>query len=792
MTTSINLTPNPRILQMLGQIEFENWQCIAELVDNSIDALLKDFNNGRTDRGEIRVSIPTFTQYTEGSPITIWDNGPGMNINQLENALKAGYSSNDPTSNLGLFGMGFNISTARIGDRTSVFTSQKGEPNEIGIEIDFQDMILNNSYDRPVLSKHKDNSYISGTTIKIYKLKERVSHLGQQGISSLKKQLSKVYSKLIRDYNIEIYVNGDKLVPNKKCIWSPERYVIRNHEKIPAYLEVNENLGDMYFCSCCWNWLDAPVIEGLTPPICKICETSDFVSARERIISGWLGIQRYYDKDDYGVDFYRNGRLIVANDKSLFYWKNPETGEPEIEYPVDALHFGGRIVGELETNFVKVTYTKDSIEKMDKHWDALTKKIRGEAPIRPNIAQDFGYPKNGTYIARLFGGYRKANKPGREDLLPGKYNSSRNKWEADNVQPKAWAELFYKGESEYQDDHKWWDLVEQVEENRRSSNIAAGEGSGEEDFLNPNFPSGDSRTNVPPIGGEPPISGIQRPLTGDAEVAVTSVVIDTEEDSLISYVKDEYLSGVYKVDELGEDGIVLDVFINNSLTQEKPLIIEKLSYSNYKAYYNPNSNVFKSFANSVKEYLLMELANSLYLRKNDPDEWSITKIFYLLKLHYCKEESFELNNVKYNANNLLTTIKNKLSVADIRLVPEITLDREDYQTLQRAVLSKLGEGDSKVRELIVTTKFLSFMPNSFVLKFFTMYPTVFFDGVIWRKPFSEIIDTDIQQEIIQEFYSYLTDIVWLIKYEEEVVVNNFHRFKRNIESLRSLGELTGE
>ncbi|MGY5341755.1 ATP-binding protein [Paenibacillus glucanolyticus] len=791
MTSSINLTPNPRILQMLGQIEFENWQCIAELVDNSIDALLKDFKNGRTERGEVRVSIPTFTQYSEGSPISVWDNGPGMNIAQLENALKAGYSSNDPTSNLGLFGMGFNIATARIGDKTSVFTSQRGDVNEIGIEIDFQEMVQNNSYDRPVLDKPKDNSYISGTTIKIYKLKERVSYLGQQGISPLRKQLAKVYSKLLRDYAIDIFVNGEPLIPNRKCIWGPDRYVIRNQERIPAYLEVNENLGDMYFCSCCWNWLDTPIIENENP-VCKICDTSEFVSKRERIITGWLGIQRYFDKDEYGIDFYRNGRLIVSNEKSLFYWKNPETGVSEIEYPIDATYFGGRIVGELETNFVKVTYTKDSIEKMDKHWDALSKKIRGEAPIRPNIAQENGYAKNNTYVARLFSGYRKANKPGREDLLPGKFNQTRNKWEADNVQPKAWAELFSKGELEYQDDHKWWELVEQVEENRRSSGSQANgnEGNDDDDFTNPQFNNGGTDTDGHQQSGEGPEElGAVNP---DDEVAVTSVVINTDDEATGLYIRDEQLSGVYKVDELGEDGIVLDVFINTALPFERPLVIEKLSHSNYKAFYNPNSTAYKSFANSVKEYLLMELANSLYLRKNDPDEWSFSKIFFLMKSYYCKDESFELMTVKANANALLNKIKGKLSAADLNLSTDIVMGREDYQTLQRAVLSKLGEGDSKVRELVATTKFLSFMPNSFILKFFDMYPELFFDGIIWRKPFSEIADEEIKQEIIQEFNSYLSDIIWLIKYEEEEVQNNFHRFKRNIESLRALGELTGE
>ena len=35
---TVDITPTPRVLRMLGQIEFAPWQCLAELIDNSIAA----------------------------------------------------------------------------------------------------------------------------------------------------------------------------------------------------------------------------------------------------------------------------------------------------------------------------------------------------------------------------------------------------------------------------------------------------------------------------------------------------------------------------------------------------------------------------------------------------------------------------------------------------------------------------------------------------------------------------------------------------------------------------------
>jgi hypothetical protein len=789
----INLTPNPRILQMLGQIDFENWQCIAELIDNSVDALLKDFGVNGEYWGQIMVDIPKYSQFSEGVPITVWDNGPGMDVNQLENALKAGFSSNDPVSNLGLFGMGFNIATARLGQKTTVFSSKKGATEEVGIEIDFAEMTQQNSYIRPVRTRAKDNSYSSGTTIKIYNLKERVSHLGQQGLASLRKKLSTVYSKLLRDHNIEILINGETLIPNKKCIWGPERYVIRKSEKIYSFIEINEDLGYQYYCSKCWIWLDAPYIEGETC-VCSVCGSSEDVINRERKVTGWLGIQRYYDKENFGIDFYRNGRLIIASDKSLFNWKN-ETGEDELEYPIDATHWGGRIVGEIEANFLTVTYTKDSIEKNDQHWEVIVKNLRGEAPIRPTIAITKGYSENNTPIARLFSGYRKGNKAGYEDLLPGKFDKKSGKWVGNNAEPKAWAELFYKGEPEYQDDTKWWQLVEQVEANRRSS---TGEGNPDDGFdptdpfnngNNGNNGNGESDNNegggeedpfIPGQGGD---DGQDEQNGSDNEGDIDND--DNEEPTLI---KDESLSGQYSLDELNEEPIILDVFSDPSLQDDRPLVVEKLSRSNYRAFYNENSPLFLKHGNSIKDCILMELANSLFLRKNDPEEWPFSRIFYNLKNVYSKEDALDLDTVKERINKLLAEIKKTLSITKREIQPDITLAKEDMKSLQRAVLNKLGEGDSRVQQLNKTTEFLTFMPNSYVIKFFKNKPEMFFDGVVWKRPYNEISDIEIKEELVDEFYSYLTDILWILENEEEK--SNVTRFKRNVGSLIVLEEYT--
>ena len=77
---------------------------------------------------------------------------------------------------------------------------------------------------------------------------------------------------------------------------------------------------------------------------------------REKRLTGWLGIQRYADPNDFGIDFIRNGRKILISDKSFFQYENPLTLQKELQYPVElGTSIGGRIVGELNVDYLLPT-----------------------------------------------------------------------------------------------------------------------------------------------------------------------------------------------------------------------------------------------------------------------------------------------------------------------------------------------------------------------------------------------------------------------------------------------------
>src|ERR1700733_1102277 len=154
-TTEFDLQPDPRILPMLGEINLAQWKCLAELIENSIDAFLEMTRSGNPPQNpEVVISIPTID--APSAKVVVQDNGPGMTIEKLERAVRAGWSGSDPTSNLGLFGMGFNIATARLGIVTTVWTTRAGDTEWVGLKIDFEALRTQRHFRTPRLTRPKN------------------------------------------------------------------------------------------------------------------------------------------------------------------------------------------------------------------------------------------------------------------------------------------------------------------------------------------------------------------------------------------------------------------------------------------------------------------------------------------------------------------------------------------------------------------------------------------------------------------------------------------------------------
>ena len=251
---------------MLGQIDFAAWQCLAELIDNSIDAFLEGQIGSKpsTLNPQVMIELPTRNDLDSGSgSVVVKDNGPGMTEDELRKSVRAGYSGNDPVEKLGLFGMGFNIATARLGKRTEVWTTTAESGEWIGVEIDFDRLEEAGAFHAPRLQREKTRDELAdlshGTEVRVSKLDPpRVRPLmWGSGKSSTRRKLSKIYSRVIAEMGTKILYDGDLVRPTRHCTWSSERTVpTKDHGNVPAIIHIDEPLSERRFCDVCWVWLE--------------------------------------------------------------------------------------------------------------------------------------------------------------------------------------------------------------------------------------------------------------------------------------------------------------------------------------------------------------------------------------------------------------------------------------------------------------------------------------------------------------------------------------------------------
>jgi hypothetical protein len=299
---TVDITPSPRILKLVAEIEFQPWQCVCELIDNSFDELLDIQRNVSdwTEPLEVSVTLPSPTTPVPEASVVIQDNGRGMTLEQVRNAVRAGFTGRDPVNNLGLFGMGFNVATARLGGITRFLTTREGDADWIGVEIDVDN--IGESFRAPVIREPKSSPDEHGTQVEVRRLTKLAEWLTKPANQSgLRKRLGGIYSQLLHGEGFRLDVNGIKVKPWRHCAWSPERSVVRGREVIPAIIKIDETLGERAVCRVCGTW-QAPQTDE-----CEQCE-SRALEVRTRRVHGWVGIARELDRREFGVDFLRNGR----------------------------------------------------------------------------------------------------------------------------------------------------------------------------------------------------------------------------------------------------------------------------------------------------------------------------------------------------------------------------------------------------------------------------------------------------------------------------------------------------
>lgn len=767
--TSVDITPTPRILRVLGDIPFDVWQCYAELIDNSLDAMAQAEVLG-VEFGDPSIDIMWSSEEVGRSQreIVIQDSGPGMDLNAIANAAKAGYSSNDPIHNLGLFGMGFNIATARLGEETTILSTREGEEEWRGIKIDFTEMIRGGHFDAPVISRKKSDKSKHGTKIVVGKLKEGVLSELRIKKSRIRKRLENVYSPVLEARKVDIRIDGRSLDIKSHCVWGESRYVRRrDYGDVCAIQEIDTDFGKTLFDLSKNRYLT----QDESIEIGDSGEKEDLPANlvwRDRRLKGWIGIQRYSDPSDFGIDFIRNGRKILSACKDLFSYENPDTGGSVLEYPLElGTTLGGRIVGELNVDYLMPTYQKDAFDYSDPSWRLTLEAIRGIGPLLPKQRKILGYDGvNQSPLGKLVNAYRR-NDPGTKNLaIP-------------NAKAKELHALFLKGDTSYLSDHKWFSIAREIDREKN-----------EELPVDPGVtPSDDISDFLPIDSGES--NEVESPSKEQSEVKPPE---DSEPATLRqNSEKIESLCGSYKWGATGK--LTAEVRRINAdyhiLIDGKfaPVLIDK-DGTVVEFFYDSNHPLIKEFPLSPKQWLLNVLAESFSLRDRVP---YITALIGLYENHM-EDERVNADLIRLKASNILSRIKEKLPAILVGHLEEAFKIIFSVSGVEEEIANRILESNPEGLELLKERdpSILAYCPEKVVGRLFDELPQAFFDKAVFRPPYSGIVlSTDeatvnVRNNLAQRFSSYIKDIIFINSADfGKLNKIEFIRFSKTIEILEN-------
>jgi len=726
----LDITPTPRVLAMLGEIDLDWWRCIAEFVDNSVDS----FNQAKLEKYEIaspqiHIFIPRSSEPLKS--ITIRDNGKGMSDDELERSVKAGWTSKNIFDTLGLFGMGFNIATARLGRRTIVWTTRKEDDEWVGIEIDFDLLIKKGSFKVEKRTRPKIEKGEQGTEVQISNLKPdfidwlKKSHNKNKIIDTLSRAYSSIldsenkYSGL----NVRLYLNDERILAYKFCVWGipiesePRFGKSRLFGKVDAYQSINTTVGTFPFCINCGIWL------AKDEESCENCLQEDLeqnIIIRDRKIHGWLGIQRYPDKNDYGIDFIRSGRAIEMKNKDLFKWEGV-FGDIQQEYIIDDPSNRGRIVGQIHIDHCSVTYTKDHFVKDDKAWKEMVEIVRGKGCLLPNH-EDFD-ENNDSPLLKLHQAFRRTMP------MKGQAPENWNKWEPllthpDDKEMKMWANEYRNGTKEYQSDEKW---MEAIREHAQQLKDQLPPEHGPKD---PFKKKDDSKSEQKPKADADPFSDL--------------TILD--------------ISGAYKDIHSGKKWQITAYSVHENFEN---LAIEKNRYApwkleskdakgNYYYFVNEEHPIFQSATFDILDGLLTELT---HLAMDIPDN-SFSEILYELRKTYKVNGhsgyNLDVSELKEKADIIHDRIKDKLISS-----PDIGSD--DFMNMylsinpidQATIAQKVRRQGMSEEKLIKTGKFLTLIEPHMLNTIFDRETHYFFDGKCWNEIYENIATSDSELDELQ-------------------------------------------
>ena len=816
-TVFLNLTPDTKVLIALTHTHIQPLDALCELIDNAIDSFSAAKLQGNpVENPVVRIDLPKLSEIdSDKGLVRVSDNGPGLSVESTEKALRAGFSGNNPYDTLGLFGMGFNISTGKMGSVTRFFSVREDEEKAIEVTIDLNKINESKNYKVEAYRVPKGNM-AHGTVIEVSNwwpngnanrgfIKTLISYGGKK----IREELGRRYATILRQKEIKIIINEVECEAFEHCIWDDSRYVERKkHGKIPAVYRFDQVLHTQKKCAKCTATLESYQTQ------CPACGSHEIRTIEERV-RGWVGIQRFDDLSEFGIDLIRNGRAIRISEKSAFFEFVDEFQKVCKDYPIDS-NFG-RIVGEVHLNHVPVDFMKQDFQRSSPEWHRAITFLRGESSLQPLQP---GADHNDSPIFKLFQGYRKVKTPGKTDMYMGKWDPVKEEpTRISRDVEKEFYERFKKHEPGYYDDAEWWKKVEEADrkpvkqlplcpvcgcQNLEEAEVCIG---CQTVLKGKNCVSCGEyipvSAKVCPKCGTSQEAKILKPwicnICGAKNSASLSVCASCgsskgEENRLsVEYLlkhseKDDALSiagcSVILANGQASSPLKVEVYVTDGPIRSNlddksiPMFTDKQALDEIYVFVDKSHRMFKNCKIKVEQIIAGAVAEHIYILNKSVGSangkhtipylsWQIIEKYWADKLEDSGEELLA------SISSLEVLIKEKLVLSKGPELEECydILNNEQTKSMVNEMINA-GIDISTMPKLKTTGHYVKYVPFSFIESLFDVKPDYFFDGSVWNEPYINIDSSDEVKVFMQErtkalYKGCMDDLLYYITYKNQ-------------------------
>lgn len=836
-----DFTPDPKVLLALTHTPMQPLDALCELIDNAIDSFYSAKIQGiLIDNPMILITLPSRKQLANnGGIIRVQDNGPGMSADNAEKAIKAGFSGNNPYDTLGLFGMGFNISTGKLGNKTVFMTSRKDMSVYIKTDIDLNQINYTKDYslDAEEIQKGDLQPFSEdghGTIIEISDWwpegnanRGFIQKLVQYGLPKIREEIGRRYATILRKGEIKIIINDVRCEAYEHCVWDDSRFVVRKQGNVPAVIRFDQVVGVSKRCGKC------TAVLGTEDVICPSCGSTIIRTVEERV-KGWVGIQRFDSDTEFGIDLIRNGRAIKTGEKSAFFEYVDEFKHTIKDYPIDSQY--GRIVGEIHLDFVPVDFLKEDFQRSSVEWQKAMLFIRGNSSLQPSQP---GASDNNSPIYRLYQGYRRVRQFGKGDMYMGYWDAdSRSAKRISRDIEKEYYNKFKQKLPGFYDDYEWWKLVESADQppieelpecpecgaqNLREAEICSACGAV---LKGKNCLNSLCEKIIPvsaktcPYCGKNQVPIILEPwkceICGQKNVATDNICkqCGSERGAKHPLSKEELLANSDKVDELSNDGLSIMLADGSKCN---PLSIQV--YASKQPLINPinrSSKLLVIYKEIGKLEMFVDFSHPIFTRcglsKEQIVASEVAMYLYQERMNLANYVDHNLSNlmwevlqanwkdsIEINYESICQDVKDVLTDILLRLRENLCGEAADYfddlsnnqkRQLTESLIQK-GIDLSEIGELKLSGEYLRYAPFSFIDTLFQEEPDMFFGGKVWKTTLAsggeELLGHDIvaeaREKIIKQYANYLQDLI-IFNENRYSDILTLQRVKLSVEFLR--------